>query len=97
MSSRHPKIILRRKPTAAVPGKGTCNKDLSGTRPIPGIRRKGRDTPQATDFSVSSTLPENVPITEVELRALEVLLGTDLKELLAETVFESLRFSRQNR
>jgi len=30
-------------------------------------------------------LPENIPITENELRALEILLGIELKELLAKS------------
>jgi hypothetical protein len=34
------------------------------------------------DYSVSIDLPENLPITEIELRALEILLGDDLKRLL---------------
>ena len=41
--------------------------------------------------TISMTIPEGLPITETELRALEILLGTDLKELLAGTTFESLK------
>ena len=61
--------------------------DLSA--PIPPqheiARQKKRNAAQATDYSVAIDLSETLPITEIELRALEILLGTDLKELLAET------------
>jgi hypothetical protein len=49
------------------------------------MRKRGRAPPQASDYSVSSELPENVPISENELRALEILLGPELKELLAKS------------
>jgi hypothetical protein len=35
--------------------------------------------------AVSTELPENIPISENELRALEILLGPELKELLAKS------------
>jgi hypothetical protein len=41
-------------------------------------------TPNVYDFLVSTDLPEQPAITENELRALEILLGTDLKRLLSE-------------
>jgi hypothetical protein len=53
--------------------------------------KRARISPQTTDYSISMTIPEGLPITETELRALEILLGTDLKELLAGTTFESLK------
>jgi hypothetical protein len=48
------------------------------------MRKRGRAPPQASDYSVSSELPENIPISENELRALEILLGPELKELLTK-------------
>jgi hypothetical protein len=59
--------------------------------------RKRARIPQTTDYSVSIAIPEGLPITETELRALEILLGTDLKELLADALFEFLKSSRLNR
>jgi hypothetical protein len=57
-----------------------------GDCPAPGrVRKRGRAAPQVSDYSVSSELPENVPISENELRALEILLGPELKELLAKS------------
>jgi len=53
-------------------------------------RKRGRDASQASDYSVSTDISENFPVTEVELRALEILLGGDLKKLLANTTSESL-------
>jgi hypothetical protein len=60
------------------------NASVSESRPDPIIKRKrGRDASQASDYTVSTDISENVPVTEVELRALDILLGNDLKELLA--------------
>jgi hypothetical protein len=57
--------------------------------PIPpkhgNVRKGKRNAAQATEYSIAIDLPETLPITEVEIRALEILLGPDLKELLAET------------
>ena len=64
--------------------------------PIPpkhGIVRKGkRNAAQATEYSIAIDLPETLPITEVEIRALEILLGPDLKELLADTSRKPLKY-----
>ena len=64
--------------------------------PIPpkhGIVRKGkRNAAQAAEYSIAIDLPETLPITEVEIRALEILLGPDLKELLAETPGKPLKY-----
>jgi hypothetical protein len=64
--------------------------------PIPpkhGIVRKGkRNAAQAAEYSIAIDLAETLPITEVEIRALEILLGPDLKELLAETPGKPLKY-----
>jgi hypothetical protein len=46
---------------------------IERTEPIGSVRRVVLD------------LPESIPITEGELRALEILLGNSLKDLLADT------------
>src|ERR1017187_5052516 len=67
--------------------------DLSA--PIPpkhGIAcKEKRNAAQVTEYSIAIDLPETLPITEIELRALEILLGTDLKELFAETSRKPLK------
>jgi hypothetical protein len=45
-----------------------------------------------SDYSVSSDLPESIPVTEHELRAVEMLLGRDLKELLVAAPAKSLKY-----
>lgn len=71
---------------------------VSESRSDPIIKRKrGRDASQAPGYSVSTDIAENLPITEAELRALEILLGGDLKKLFADTASESLKFSRLDR
>jgi hypothetical protein len=64
--------------------------------PIPpkhGIaHQKKRNTAQAAEYSITIDLPEALPITEIELRALEILLGNGLKELLAETPGKPLEY-----
>jgi hypothetical protein len=61
--------------------------DCSAADQVP---EKGRSTANASDYSVSFELPENIPISEHELRALETLLGLDLKKLLADSTFKAL-------
>jgi hypothetical protein len=56
------------------------------------VRKKRRNAAQDTEYSIAINLPENLPITEIALRALEILLGTDLKELLAETPDKPLKY-----
>ena len=53
-------------------------------------RKEAPDT-KLSNYSVAADLPEIVPITELEPRALEVLLGGDLKKLLAETPEKALK------
>ena len=48
------------------------------------VRQRGRIPPQMSDYSVSSELPETTVISENELRALETLLGLELKQLLTK-------------
>jgi hypothetical protein len=55
------------------------------------VRKRGRAPPQVSDYSVSAELPENIPISENELRALEILLGIELKELLAKSAGKPLK------
>jgi hypothetical protein len=55
------------------------------------VRKRGRAAPQVSDYSVSAQLPENIPISENELRALEILLGPELKELLAKSAGKPLK------
>ena len=55
------------------------------------VRKRGRAAPQVSDYSVSSELPENIPISENELRALEILLGPELKELRAVSAGKLLK------
>jgi hypothetical protein len=47
-------------------------------------RQRGRVPPQVSDYSVSFELPEASVISENELRALETLLGLELKQLLTK-------------
>jgi hypothetical protein len=46
------------------------------------VKKRGRRQPQAQDFQVTSDLPPSVPILDKELRAIEILLGRALQELL---------------
>jgi len=55
------------------------------------VRKRGRAAPQVSDYSVSAELPENIPISEDELRALEILLGIELKEMLAKSAGTPLK------
>lgn len=50
----------------------------------PGVAKKrGRRQPQSEDFQVALDLPPSPPILDRELRAIEVLLGRELQDLLA--------------
>jgi hypothetical protein len=46
------------------------------------VKKRGRRQPEAEDFQVTSDLPPSVPILDKELRAIEILLGSALQELL---------------
>lgn len=47
-------------------------------------QRRSLVPPRAEDFRVTVSLPSPLPVSDSELRAIEILLGGDLKELLAE-------------
>jgi hypothetical protein len=85
LSSRRPlRVKPARSDNHAGPF-GEIKNNAPGNCPAPGkVRKRGRAPPQASDFLVSSELPEIIPISENELRALETLLGLELKELLAK-------------
>jgi hypothetical protein len=70
-------------------GRIDAAKDVSDPARAGNARERVRTPPQTTDYSVSTTIREGFPVTETELRALEILLGTDLKELLADAAFKS--------
>jgi hypothetical protein len=46
--------------------------------------RRSPVLPRAEDFRVTVRLPSPLPVSDRELRAIEILLGIDLKELLAD-------------
>ncbi len=52
-------------------------------------RKRGRRQPQAEDFQVALDLPPSPPILDRELRAIEVLLGRELQDLLAGVATDS--------
>lgn len=51
-------------------------------------RKRGPRQPQSEDFQVTLGMPESVPILERELRAIEILLGADLQDLLSSSAKE---------
>lgn len=58
--------------------------DPPGPQAAPAARkRRGRRQPQADDFQVTSEIPQPLPILDKELRAIEILLGNELQELLS--------------
>ncbi len=46
-------------------------------------KKRGRRQAQAEDFHVTLDLPPSPPILDRELRAIEILLGRELQDLLA--------------
>lgn len=65
-------------------------------QPAPPARKtRGRRQPQAEDFSVTFDLPQSPPISDKELRAIEILLGEDLQKLLTDNA-NSEAESRKN-
>jgi len=54
-------------------------------------KKRGRRQPQAEDFQVALDLPPSPPILDRELRAIEVLLGRELQDLLIDVTTESLK------
>lgn len=45
-------------------------------------KNKGRRQPKADEFQVTVDLPLSLPIHNAELRAIEILLGRELQDLL---------------
>lgn len=58
-------------------------------------RTAGGTTLHPSDYSVAIDIPLSIPITELELRAVEILLGNDIKELLAMPPDKSLKYRRK--
>ena len=54
------------------------------------VKTRGRRQPQADDFEVVVDLPPSPPILDRELRAIEILLGRELQDLLTGVAADSL-------
>lgn len=54
-------------------------------------KKRGRRQPHAEDFQVALDFPHSPPILDRELRAIEVLLGDELQDLLAGVAGNSLK------
>lgn len=52
-------------------------------------KRRGRRQPQADDFQVTCEMPQPLPILDKELRAIEILLGNELLDLLSNDAKDS--------
>lgn len=77
MSSRRASL---RKRIVLVSGDVAAGKS---TAPAPGApRKRGPRQPQPADFQATVEMPRPVPILERELRAVEILLGAELADLL---------------
>ena len=63
----------------------------AGLTPPRRNRGPGSTAVQASDYCVAVDLPERVPITESEIRAVVLLLGSSLKELLSTTPTKALK------
>lgn len=53
---------------------------------LPAKKKRGRRQPEAGDFQMSCELPAPLPISDRELRAVEILLGSELLDLLADSM-----------
>lgn len=70
--------------------------DRPDMQPAPSARKtRRRRQPQAEDFSVTFDLPQSPPISDKELRAIEILLGEELQKLLTDNA-NSEAESRKN-
>jgi hypothetical protein len=78
-SNRH--AVNLRKVTSHIGGDENHLRKAGGLKPIGG--GGSLRNPTAFNYGVSNDLPYALLIAEIELRALEILLGSDLKELLA--------------
>lgn len=64
--------------------------DRPGTRMAPSTgKSRGRRQPQAEDFQVTTEMPQPLPILDKELRAIEILLGNELLDLLSNDTGDS--------
>lgn len=64
--------------------------DRPRTRAVsPAKKTRGRRQPQAEDFQVTSEMPQPLPILDKELRAIEILLGNELLDLLSNNPKDS--------
>ena len=70
-----------RNPGRAAPDGRRC---VAST--LPPTKKRGRRQPEAGDFQVSCELPHLPPISDKELRAVEILLGSELRDLLADSM-----------
>lgn len=77
MSSRRASLRKRAVPAseAAAPGMSTAQSARAE-------RKRGPRQAQPADFQVTLDIPESVPILERELRAIVILLGGELQDLL---------------
>lgn len=53
---------------------------------LPAMKKRGRRQSEAGDFQVTCELPQPLPISDRELRAIEILLGSELRDLLADSM-----------
>lgn len=77
MSSRRASL---RKRTVLVSGDVAPGNSTAAAPGAP--RKRGPRQPQPADFQVTLDMPQIVPILERELRAIEILLGAELQDLL---------------
>lgn len=67
------------------------DKATSNLAPAKKNRVHGQGPTKTVDYLVTIDLPGDPSIGEAELRAIEILLGGDLKAILAGTTIESLK------
>jgi len=64
----------------------------TGSPPRSRVQRTGGTIIQPADYAVSIDLPEHVPVTELELRTVEILLGSSLQDLLRSMPPKALKY-----
>lgn len=79
MSSR--RTVARRRPDSAA--RHTEVKERA-VAPANTPKKRGPRQPLAEDFQAMVDLPQTLPILDRELRAIEILLGNDLRNLLGD-------------
>ncbi|MEW6394376.1 MAG: hypothetical protein AB1582_07460 [Pseudomonadota bacterium] len=77
MSSKPMAARLRPKPRTP-----EANAHVHVAAPQRGAKKKGRRQPKTDEFQVAVDLPLSPPIHDAELRAIEILLGRELQDLL---------------